>query len=140
MTSLQCAQHTPKNYLESMADNWSPSLTAYHATHYKTTKTHKTIAVTRTFGQDTNRFHVIESALASFTTKASYRLRVNNQLTSEVGFITTSRFKPGYIKAKLLRSALINRQQIHGMLINAVINSSKNISIPNTIITGRGFG
>ena len=91
----------------------------------KLPKPAKTIAVTRTFGQDTNRFHVIESALASFTTKASYRLRVNNQLTSEVGFfITTSRFKPGYI-SQTAKICLDQPTADTGMLINAVINSFK---------------
>lgn len=64
----------------------------------KVHKPAKSIAVTRTFGQDTNQFHVIESALTTFATKAAYRLRVGNQLTKRLGFfMTTSRHKPGYV-------------------------------------------
>ncbi len=58
----------------------------------------KSIAVTRTFGQDTDIFNVIESALTTFASKASYRLRQSKQLTRQLGFfMTTSRHKPGYI-------------------------------------------
>lgn len=64
----------------------------------KTHKPAKSIAVTRTFGQDTNQFYIIESALTTFATKAAYRLRVSNQLTKRLGFfMTTSRHKPGYV-------------------------------------------
>lgn len=57
----------------------------------------KSISRTRTFGEDTSAAHVIEAALASFTSQACYRLRHEGQLTKKAGlFLTTSRFKPGY--------------------------------------------
>lgn len=57
----------------------------------------KSIARTRTFGEDTGQAHIIEAALASFTTQAAFRLRVSNQLTRRIGvFLTTDRHKPGY--------------------------------------------
>jgi DNA polymerase V len=57
----------------------------------------KSIARTRTFGEDTNQFHVIESALASFATQAAYRLRASNQVTQRAGlFAMTNRHKPGF--------------------------------------------
>lgn len=57
----------------------------------------KSIARTRTFGEDTNQFHVIESALASFATQAAYRLRASGQVTRRAGlFAMTNRHKPGY--------------------------------------------
>ena len=57
----------------------------------------KSIARTRTFGEDTNQLHVIESAIASFAVQAAYRLRVSGQLTRRAGlFATTSRHKPHY--------------------------------------------
>jgi DNA polymerase V len=57
----------------------------------------KSIARTRTFGQDTNQPHIVEAALASFATQAAYRLRKSGQLTRRAGiFLTTSRHKPGY--------------------------------------------
>lgn len=60
-------------------------------------KPHKSIARTRTFGEDTNQAHVIEAALASFATQAAYRLRQSHQLTKKVSlFLTTSRHKPNY--------------------------------------------
>jgi DNA polymerase V len=63
-------------------------------------KTHKpaqSIANTRTFGEDTNQFHVLEAAVASFVAKTSQKLRASHQLTTRAGiFIATNRHKPGY--------------------------------------------
>lgn len=57
----------------------------------------KSIAVTRTFGNDTSNIGVIEAALTTFAAKAAFRLRRSNQLTSRVGFfMTTNKHKPGY--------------------------------------------
>lgn len=57
----------------------------------------KSIARTRTFGEDTNQLHVLEAAIASFATQAAYRLRCSGQLTRRAGlFIMTNRFKPGF--------------------------------------------
>ncbi len=64
----------------------------------KVRKAAKSIAVTRTFGEDTNQFYILESAITTFATKAAYRLRESHQLTKRLGFfMTTSRHKPGYI-------------------------------------------
>ncbi len=60
-------------------------------------KLQKSIARTRTFGEDTSRANVIEAALANFTAQACYRLRREHQLARRAGFfLTTSRYKPGY--------------------------------------------
>lgn len=57
----------------------------------------KSIARTRTFGEDTNQLHVLESAVANFATQAAYRLRRSNQLTRRAGlFMMTNRHKPGF--------------------------------------------
>ncbi len=57
----------------------------------------KSISRTRTFGEDTQELHVLESALASFATQAAYRLRRSRQLTRRASiFLTTSRHKPNY--------------------------------------------
>lgn len=57
----------------------------------------KSISVTRTFGEDTNKLHVIEAALANFATRAAHRLRISHQLARRIGFfMTTNRHKPGY--------------------------------------------
>jgi DNA polymerase V len=57
----------------------------------------KTIAATRTFGEDTDDQYAIEAALTSFATKAAFKLRVSYQLARHVSlFLTTSRHKPGY--------------------------------------------
>lgn len=60
-------------------------------------KLRKSIARTRTFGEDTNSLHALESAIASFATQAAFRLRRSGQLTRRASlFATTSRHKPGY--------------------------------------------
>jgi len=60
-------------------------------------KPQQSISVTRTFGNDTNLLHVLESAIATFTTKAAYRLREGKQLAKTAGvFIATNQHKPGF--------------------------------------------
>ncbi len=57
----------------------------------------KSIARTRTFGEDTSQFHVIEAAIANFAARVAFQLRQANQLTQRASvFLTTNRHKPGY--------------------------------------------
>ena len=57
----------------------------------------QSIASTRTFGEDTNDIHAIESAMATFIVTATYKLRRSNQLASRITlFTTTNKHKPGY--------------------------------------------
>ncbi len=90
--------------------------------HYKPAKS---IAVTRTFGQDTNTFSALEASLASFVSKASYRLRQSHQLTQHLGFfMTTSRHKPGYI-AQSATTHFRTPTADSGVLITAAIELAK---------------
>lgn len=58
----------------------------------------KSIARTRTFGEDVNDFHVLEAAINNFVARAAFRLRNEGQLAKRAHvFITTNRNKPGYI-------------------------------------------
>jgi DNA polymerase V len=60
-------------------------------------KPQQSISVTRTFGNDTKQLHVLESAIATFTTKAAFRLREGKQLAKSAGiFIATNQHKPGF--------------------------------------------
>lgn len=60
-------------------------------------KPQQSISVTRTFGNDTAKLHVLESAIATFTTKAAFRLREGKQLAGSAGlFIATNQHKPGF--------------------------------------------
>jgi len=60
-------------------------------------KPQQSISVTRTFGTDTNQLHVLESAIATFTAKAAFRLREGKQLAKSAGvFIATNQHKPGF--------------------------------------------
>jgi DNA polymerase V len=60
-------------------------------------KARQSISNTRTFGQDTNKLHVLEAAIASFVAKATHGVRLSHQLATTAGlFIATNRHKPGY--------------------------------------------
>lgn len=62
-------------------------------------KIRKSIARTRTFGEDTGNAQVIEAAIASFTAQAAYKLRVEGQLARRAAlFLATNQHKPGYRK------------------------------------------
>ncbi len=57
----------------------------------------KSIARTRTFGEDTGQFRVVEAAIASFVAQAAFRLRKSGQLTKRASlFLTTNKHNPGY--------------------------------------------
>jgi DNA polymerase V len=82
----------------------------------------KSIAVTRTFGTDTNNPHVLEAAITTFATKAAFRLRSSNQLTRKIGFfMTTNRHKPGY-KNISAETTLTMPSADTGTLIEQAIN------------------
>lgn len=60
-------------------------------------KSQKSIARTRTFGEDTSDPGAIEAALASFAAKAAFRLRATGQTTRRLGtFIQTNQHKPNF--------------------------------------------
>jgi DNA polymerase V len=57
----------------------------------------KSIARTRTFGEDTSQLAAVEAAIASFAAQATFRLRASGQLTRRAGFfLMTNRHKPGF--------------------------------------------
>lgn len=91
----------------------------------------KSIARTRTFGEDTGEFHVIESAIASFATQAAYRLRASDQVTCKVGlFVTTNRHKPGY-KTRTKEIVFDTPTADTGVLIQTCIAMMTDIFEPN---------
>lgn len=60
-------------------------------------KVRKSIARTRTFGEDTADLGSIQAALATFVGRAAYRLRESNQLTQHIGvFAQNNKHKPGF--------------------------------------------
>jgi DNA polymerase V len=57
----------------------------------------KSIARTRTFGEDTNDLNALEAAIATFAATAAFRLRRDQQLTRRAGlFLMTNKHKPGF--------------------------------------------
>ncbi len=60
-------------------------------------KRRKSIARTRTFGEDTNDPGSVEAAITTFATQAAFRLRVSGQVTRRAAlFLATNKHKPGY--------------------------------------------
>ena len=90
----------------------------------------KSIASTRTFGEDTGDFYAIEAALASFVSKAAFKLRVSHQLTRRAAlFLTTSRHKPGY-RSWGRELVFPNPTADTGQLITAVAEAFHELYIP----------
>lgn len=57
----------------------------------------KSVMRSRTFGEDTNQAHVLESAIATLAAQAAYRLRCAGLMTRKIGIFTmTNRHKPGF--------------------------------------------
>lgn len=57
----------------------------------------QSIMRSRTFGEDTNQAHVLESAIATLGSQAAFALRREGLLARRIGFFTnTNRHKPGY--------------------------------------------
>lgn len=57
----------------------------------------KSIMRSRTFGEDTNQQHVLESAIATLGAQAAFKLRREGLLARRIGFfMNTNRHKPGY--------------------------------------------
>ena len=58
---------------------------------------HQTIMRSRTFGEDTNQFDVLESAIASLATQAAWQVRSERQLARRAAFfLNNNKHKPGY--------------------------------------------
>lgn len=87
-------------------------------------KRRKSIARTRTFGEDTNDLGSIEGAIASFATQAAFRLRVSGQVTRRAAiFLTTNKHKPGYSRwgRKLIyRTPTADTGRLIGTLLDAL--------------------
>lgn len=61
----------------------------------------QSIASTRTFGEDTSNYEVLEAAFATFAATAAFKLRQGTVLAQHVDmFLATSRHKPGYLHWK----------------------------------------
>ncbi len=83
----------------------------------------KSIARTRTFGEDTGDIYALEAAIANFAARAAYQLRRDELLTKKASlFITTSRHKPNY---RVWNSEVVFAMPTNdtGTLITAMVNA-----------------
>jgi DNA polymerase V len=87
-------------------------------------KVRKSIARTRTFGEDVTDIHVVEAAVANFVARAAFRLREGQQLTKRASlFLATNKHKPGYRRwSREVRFTMPTADTgvITGALINAL--------------------
>ncbi|MDB5170389.1 MAG: Y-family polymerase [Candidatus Saccharibacteria bacterium] len=87
-------------------------------------KVRQTVMNGRMFGEDTDEFSVIESAIASLTARAAYSLRHEGLLArSAVVSLSTNRFKPGYQRQQQAISFVTptaDTGQITAQLVQAV--------------------
>jgi DNA polymerase V len=96
-------------------------------------RAHKSIARTRTFGQDTQEFHVLEAAIVSFATKAAFRLRSDGRLARRVSlFLTSNKHKPGY-RSWGSEARLAAPTAETGQIISALVKELKRIYQPGTL-------
>ncbi len=100
-TALQLAQLRPQHAQQLMGIHGRQMVTELNGTScYPLEREHKaaqSIMRGRTFGEDTNQAHVLESAVATMATRAAFALRADNLLARRIGFFTeTNRHKPGY--------------------------------------------
>ena len=84
----------------------------------------KSIMRSRTFGEDTGEIYVLESAIASLATNATFHMRKAGLLARKIGvFMNTNRHKPGYQKwehEQTLSTPSNDSGQIIRMLVTAL--------------------
>jgi DNA polymerase V len=100
-TALHLSRLRPQHAQQLMGIHGRQMVTELNGTScYPLEREHKvakSIMRGRTFGEDTNQAHVLESAIASMATRAAFALRRDHLLTRRLGFFTeTNRHKPGY--------------------------------------------
>lgn len=100
-TALHLAELRPQHAQQLMGIHGRQLVAELNGTAcHELTREHKvaqSIMRGRTFGEDTNQAHVLESAIASLTTRAAFALRRDGLLARRIGFFTeTNRHKPGY--------------------------------------------
>jgi DNA polymerase V len=100
-TALQLARLRPQRAQQLMGVHGRQMVTELNGTPCfkleQEAKPAQSIMRGRTFGEDTNQAHVLESAIASMTTRAAFALRREGLLARRIGFFTeTNRHKPGY--------------------------------------------
>ncbi|HTH72065.1 MAG TPA: Y-family DNA polymerase [Candidatus Pristimantibacillus sp.] len=100
-TALHLAQLRPQRAQQLMGIHGRQMVAELNGTPcYPMEREHKaaqSIMRGRTFGEDTNQAHVLESAIASMATRAAFALRRDHLLARRIGFFTeTNRHKPGY--------------------------------------------
>lgn len=100
-TALHLAQLRPQHAQQLMGIHGRQMVAELNGTScYPLEREHKkaqSIMRSRTFGEDTNQAHVLESAIADMASRAAHTLRHEDLLARRIGFFTeTSRHKPGF--------------------------------------------
>ncbi|MET0779598.1 MAG: Y-family DNA polymerase [Candidatus Saccharimonadales bacterium] len=94
-------------------------------------ETAKSIMRSRTFGEDTDQAHVLESAIATLGTQTAYSLRRQGLIAKRIGFFTnTSRHKPGY-RSWVRDVKLTQPTADSGEIISRLVDELGRIFLPN---------
>lgn len=90
----------------------------------------KSIAATRTFGEDTTDIHALEAALTTFATSATFKLRRSQQMTHRVSlFLTSNKHKPGY-QSWSSKIVFQTPTADTGLILGAVLNAMRQLYNP----------
>jgi DNA polymerase V len=91
----------------------------------------KSIMRGRTFGEDTNQQHVLESAIATLGASAAFKLRREGLLARRIGFFTnTNRHKPGY-RSWSHEERLLQPTADSGFIITQLVTKLNEVFLPN---------
>ncbi|HSX17071.1 MAG TPA: Y-family DNA polymerase [Patescibacteria group bacterium] len=91
----------------------------------------KSIMRSRTFGEDTNQAHVLESAIATLGAQAAFALRRDGLLARRIGFFSnTNRHKPGY-RSWVREVKLDQPTADSGQIISLLVDKLSEAFLPN---------
>jgi DNA polymerase V len=134
-TALQLAQLRPQRAQQLMGIHGRQMVAELNdVSCYPFARQHdsaKSIMRGRTFGEDTNQQHVLESAIANLATAAAYKLRREGLLARRIGFFAnTNRHKPGY-RSWSHEEKLVQPTADSGFIITTLVRKLNEVFLPS---------
>jgi DNA polymerase V len=134
-TAWQLATMRPQHAQQLMGIHGRQMVAELNGTTcYGLTREHeaaKSIMRSRTFGEDTNQEHVLESAIATLGAQAAFKLRREGLLARRIGFFSnTNRHKPGY-RSWVREVRLDQPTADSGTIISRLIEELADVFLPD---------
>lgn len=134
-TARQMAATRPQHAQQLMGIHGRQMVAELNGTAcYGLTREHeasKSIMRSRTFGEDTNQAHILESAIATLGAQTAFKLRREGLLAKRIGFFTnTNRHKPGY-RTWTREVKLSQPTADSGLIIAQLVSELSDIFLPN---------